>query len=466
MIKKLFSHSAIYGLAPQIPQVANLLILPFITPFLSETDYGIFGIIAAYISGVSVFQFLGMRILVVNSYFHYPKQYKWYWRQLFGFLQLWGIIFSFALAVILYFIIPKEAQENIYTIILLNTIPSILFGPLRMIIGTYYQLEQKPLPISIRTALIGVLTVILNYYFIAQLKLGYMGWIYAGFITSITANLSFIYPLLKLKLTPIFNFKWRLIKKGFKVSLPTIPHYYSSYLLDSSDRIVMDKLDISTEHIGLYNVAYAIGGKFKILGNSVGLAVGPMLRRLYQKEDYNTAKNLIFFVQAFFLVFAFLAAIWLKEVFYILIQNEQLREVYPYGILILMGYNYRPFYLGWGTLISHHEKTNMIWKITVSAGVMNVVLNIIFIPIFGIKAAVISTLFSLLLIGYGGYFSPTFKKINTVKYYPILWMILTLLITFVAYYVVEFSYLNKSIISFITLATSVFYLFKYKYLLQ
>ncbi|PKP46454.1 MAG: hypothetical protein CVT95_06975 [Bacteroidetes bacterium HGW-Bacteroidetes-12] len=48
MLKKLFSHSFLYAVGPQIPRFANLLVLPIITQYLTSLDYGVYGTLLAY----------------------------------------------------------------------------------------------------------------------------------------------------------------------------------------------------------------------------------------------------------------------------------------------------------------------------------------------------------------------------------------------------------------------------------
>ncbi|MFV0238230.1 MAG: lipopolysaccharide biosynthesis protein, partial [Flavobacteriales bacterium] len=60
MFKKLFTNSFIYGLGPQVPKVVSVLVLPFITEFLTPEDYGIYGIITAYMASLVAFSILGM----------------------------------------------------------------------------------------------------------------------------------------------------------------------------------------------------------------------------------------------------------------------------------------------------------------------------------------------------------------------------------------------------------------------
>ncbi|MCD4795138.1 MAG: oligosaccharide flippase family protein [Bacteroidales bacterium] len=461
MLKKLFTNTLIYGLAPQLPRILSVFTLPIVTQYLTKTDYGINGIIMSYIGAVSVFEMLGLRLSIVNSFYHSEKQHKWLWRQIHGFLSQWMFVFSILLVILLYFITPEEARENLWYIIPLLIVPRLIVGPTTMIAHSYYQLQEKPTPIAVRSVVFGVFSILLTLYTIAGLKMGYMGWFVSNAITGTLQGISYMFPLYKkLKLTPIFNYKRRLIKKSLKVTLPTIPHYYSSFLLDSSDRIVMDNINVSTENIGGYNLAYNFGNYFGTLASATGLAIGPTLRHYIKQGKEAASRKLIFIVQIAFLIISFLMCLWIKEIFFFLIQNEDLRSVYPLTVPIIMAYNYRPMYMGSTTALFYYEKTNLLWKITFTAGILNVILNIIFIPIFGVVAAAVTTFLALMYMGYAGFFLKEFKKYNNVNYHPVKWIVATFIITLTAYFLLDISILIKIAITLtilIFLAYVVFY---------
>ncbi|PWB24557.1 lipopolysaccharide biosynthesis protein [Flavobacterium sp. HTF] len=451
MLKKLFSHTAIYGLAPQVSKIAGFLALPIITKELTSSDYGVYGLLTAYTSAISVLSILGLRLVLVNSFYHSPKQYKWSWRQIYGFLNLWNIIYAIILGILVLVIIPPEASANKWLILFLNIIPLVFFGQTSMVGLTYYQLNQKPMQIAMRSLFFGVLTVALNVILIAYYKMGYMGWFWANFIVGILNNLSYWYPLnVKYKITPIYNFKWKHIKKSLKVSLPIIPHHYSSYLLDSSDKVLMDFEKISTSDIGKYNVAYTVGNIFNALGVAGGYAVGPLMNEKYKKNDDKGARDLIFVMQIAFFFLTFTASLWMKEVFQLMIQNKSLNTLYPLAIIIVMSYNYRPMYLGSVNKLFYKEKTTFLWKLTLTAAIINVVLNLIFMPFYGYKAAAFTTFAAFLYMGYAGFYYKIFKEINNTNFYQLWWLIATIVLTFLAYEFVEYSIITKIFISIIS----------------
>jgi hypothetical protein len=167
MLKKLFSHTAIYGIAPQIPKIAGVFSLPIITKHLTDIDFGVSGIVTAVAGSIAVFSTLGLRLMLVNTFYKSSGQYRWAWRQIYGFLTIWNLPYAVLLSAILYFFIPIEAKSNQWTIILLNVLPIVFFGPTLMLGSTYYQLKQQPIQIAVRTVILGFLTILFNIYFIA-----------------------------------------------------------------------------------------------------------------------------------------------------------------------------------------------------------------------------------------------------------------------------------------------------------
>ena len=121
-----------------------------------------------------------------------------------------------------------------------------------------------------------------------------------------------------------------------------------------------------------------------------------------------------------------------------------------------MSYNYRPMYMGSVNKLFFVEKTNIVWKVTFGAGVLNVFLNLIFIPKYGFEVAAYTTFISLMFMGYIGYFIPSIKKLNPVNYHPIKWLVLTIGLTIAAFYFSELSLNFKVLFSvFVAIVTLV-----------
>jgi len=467
MLRKIFSHTIIYGFAPQIPKLIGFLILPFITKDLTTFDFGVSGIIGSYIATASVFSVLGLKLNLVNTFFKSPLQYKWAWRQIYGFLTYWNAIFALILGFILYFVIPNGAKENTFLIIFLNIAPLVFFGQTSLIGMIYFQLKQKPLEIATRTIVFGLLAVLLNLIFISYYKMGYMGWFWSNFIVGILTNISYWYPLnIKYKLTPIFNFKRRFIKNSLKVSLPILPHNLSEYLVNGSEKIVMDQVQIDTDSIGKYNLASMFGGLFATIGIAGNTAISPFMTIKFKEKDEIGARNLTFALQSALFCISFLFCIWIKEIFYLMIKNDSLKNMYSLTIILIMGYNYRPMFNGAINKLFYEEKTKLIWRISFFSGITNIVLNFIFLPIFGFQAAVYISFITSMIMGYSGYYLKIFKGTNTINYYSLFWLFATLLLTIAAYLLVDINFYFKCIITLVLLIGSVIGIIRFKHLIN
>lgn len=460
MLKKIFSHTLIYGFAPHLPKLITLFIYPLLTENLTELDYGVTGIMASYLGVLLIFNTLGLRLILVNSFYHHRDHFVKRWRYVYGILRIWLILFNFLQALLLYFIIPEEASDNVLIIITLTVFPSMLFGPVGMIFSTYYQLKEKPLMVTSRSVIVGAVTVIITYFTIVELKMGYMGWIWASFFGSLLGGFMYWFHLhFKLKIKPIIAFKPKIIRKYLKVSLPVVPHQYSIYLLDASDRLVMDQMNTSTEEIGKYNFAYGFGNYFSMFSMAIGLAIGPLLNQKLKDQKFTDYRDVIFAIQLLFFAISFIVSLWCKEIFQILVNNDVLSSLYPLAIIIIMSYNYRPLYLAVSIRLLFYEKTNKLWRISFVAGILNLCLNIILIPVFGYKVAAITTFFALLFMGYSGFFLSVYKQLHKIKFYPLMWFALQLGLTALVFYLKDEGYILKSLISIFMITPFVFWVY-------
>ena len=416
-VGRLLKNSAIYGLAPYIPTMASILILPLLTAHLTDIDYGIAGTISAYVMAIASLSNLGLNVVLQVSFFRSPNYYKYLWRQIYGFLQLWMIVFAIIQGVLLYYIIPAEAQENRWAIIILSNFNTVFFGSSSYIGPLFFQLSQRPIPIAIRSLLSGFLTLIVNYVTIVQLEWGYMGWYMSSFLGGFFINASYWYELnFRLGIKPIYKFNWRTIWGNLRISLPMLPHYYTYYMVTTSNRMVMDWRKVPVGKIGEFNMGQQFA---KYMESGVGAmekAISPMCMECIKNNNEKEGKKLILlFVDIVFAV-AFLFAIWSKEIFSMLVKNNDLAGAYPIAAILALALCYRPMYVAASNYYFYYAKTLHLLLITMVAGVIAIVANLIFIPNFGIIGASVVTSFSFLYQGYSGFFFQPSKLYSKVQH--------------------------------------------------
>lgn len=437
MIKKLAAHSLIYTLAPQAPKIVSLVLMPVITKYVTAVDYGVYGVITSYLFFITALKDLGFGVVFVNTFYKHTRKWPVIWRMLHGHLVFWSIIYSALILVVLKIAIPADKAAMYWPIAFLTAIPALLFENTATIGNYYFRFRQQPMVVGLVTALTGIISVVVTYVCIVYLSLGYISWFISSFVASGVMFFMYFYPLyIKMRLAPILKFRKSFIQRYLRVALPMVPHNYSSFLLNSSDRVVLNSYKVNISQIGIYNVAYSFGSYFEAVGEAIGMAVGPYYSKLYTERTPKALKDersLTFFLMSGFLAATFLVSLWLKEFFQILISNPELRSGYQIGVFIIMGYAYRPMYWSAGIKLSICEKTSLLWRISFIAGLLNVVLNVLFVPLYGIYAAAISTLISLLYIGFSGFFFPSFRKLGGEDHHPVKWMLAIGILTLAAY---------------------------------
>lgn len=469
MFRKLVTTSIIYAIGPQLPKVVGLFLLPFLTPYLTKTDFGVWGTVVAYTLLFSAARDMGMIAPMVNTFYQHPTRWKWVWRQIYTFLFIFGILYTIIQLGVLWWVMPDEAESDRFLILFMIAVQSLFLDIPNQIGARFLQLSEKPLSLSLISMIGGFIAMGVQLYIVIILKQGYMGWFYATFISGLFSAACYIFYIKKNSLRPLAVFRLRLLKPRIKLSLPMLPHNYSSYLLGASDRMVMNLNNVSTQNVGLYNVAYMWGNYVDILGNALGMAVGPMYLKLFAEKDASAEikiYHLTQFLQVLFLIGPFVLSIWSKECFQIFIKNPELQNAYGLSIVIIMGYSYRPLYWNVINRLQFYNHTDQLWKVSLIGGVINLVLNLIFIPIFGYQIAAITTFLSLMYIGFSGFYVKAYKKLDQNNYFQLIWLALIISFTCVAYLLKDVSIIVKAILSLGIISASFFYIrFKhYKYI--
>jgi O-antigen/teichoic acid export membrane protein len=131
----------------------------------------------------------------------------------------------------------------------------------------------------------------------------------------------------------------------------------------------------------------------------------------------------------------------------LLVKNDELRTAYSLGIIIIMGYNYKPMYQAATNVLFYKERTFSILKISFVAGMLNIILNFILVPFFGIYAAAYTTLGCLLFMGFRGFYLKEYRDTKPLEYYPLRWLLTILLTTLVVYLLKDIAMLYKIFIT-------------------
>ena len=184
-------------------------------------------------------------------------------------------------------------------------------------------------------------------------------------------------------------------KYGLSLSIPLIPHYLSQTILNNSDRIMIEKM-VGTSSVGIYSLAYSLSMIMTLFNNALLQTVDPWI---YQKIKDDKVKDIgkvaylsLILIGVINLLLIFMAPeivrIFAPEEYY-----EAIWVIPPIAMSVYFLYAYNLF----ADFEFYFEKTKSLALATVVGAIMNIILNFIFIKLFGYIAAGYTTLICYML---------------------------------------------------------------------
>ena len=196
------------------------------------------------------------------------------------------------------------------------------------------------------------------------------------------------------KIRYLFNiFYW---KYALKFNIPLIPHYLSTMVLNQSDRIMILNMS-GASAAGIYSVAYSTAAIITIVQNAVNSAITPWLYKKLRDKDYSMIASVTTSIIAVLAVANILLIIIAPEVIAILSTQEYYDAIWiippvSFGVFLTAVYGLFvnvEFFYGSNKLAAFAS---------LSAALLNVVLNFFFIRRFGYLAAGYTTLIGYLFL--------------------------------------------------------------------
>lgn len=190
------------------------------------------------------------------------------------------------------------------------------------------------------------------------------------------------------------NFKYW--KYALAINLPLVPHYLSLYVLSSSDRIMITKL-VNTSATAIYSLSYTVAASVLILWNAIDAAYAPWIYQKMDEKEYKRINKRGEEVVLIFALFTVIVALFAPEIIRILGPEEYHEGVYLIPVVVA-GVFFTAVFSLYMRVELYLKKTKTIMLATTLAALMNIVLNYIFINLYGYMAAAYTTLACYVLL--------------------------------------------------------------------
>ena len=400
---KLFTQRiGLIGITNLLLGLSGIILLPILTKTLPIEDYGIWIQCTVIIGLILAVATLGLPSTMVRFLAAAKKKEEIQE----GFYSIvFIVLFASVIASSLLFLFSEPIAVTLFNdnLTIARILALIVFIEcLNFILLQYFRAFQQIKKHSIFSFLQTYLRIVLVAYFVLS-GYGILGAVIALLISNLILFLS--QGFLIVSEIGITIPKFIHTREYLAFGLPLIPTALSHWVVNSSDRYVIG-IFLGTAFVGYYSPGY-------ILGSIIGMLMAPLifmlpavLSKYYDENNVEAVKTVLRYSLKYFLALAIPATFGLSLLSKPLLTILSTPEIASQGYLITPFVALSFLLLGASAVIVQilglEKKTKISGVIWVMAAILNLGLNLIFIPYMGILGAAITTLiaftFALILI--------------------------------------------------------------------
>jgi len=400
-VKSLGKESLIYGAGHVAARGVTFLLLPIYTNLFSLSDYGIISLVYTFLGFMNVILHYGLDASLLKHYVPADIEER---KSI-----LTNAYASFLLTTIVFLLFLVFFRSNISGLLFGNPLPSIalmvagilFFDVLWSMHVLLLRAEGKPVFYTIVSFINVLLTLGLNILFVIYLKLGISGVLISNLITS--GCIFFItFPIIikRISITTLSVKQW---KRMMKFGLPFLPAGIFSMILELSDRYILRYLT-NIETVGLYNAGYKLGMLMMLVVMGFNMAWQPYFLKK-EKNEREYIANVTTHVLSVLGFLWILILIWTDTLVKLQFGNstffgDQYWASTQIVSIIALAYIFHAIYLLQLPGVYLLERSGLIAWIRGLGAVSNIILNLLFIPEYGIVGAACATCISFILMAF------------------------------------------------------------------
>ena len=190
----------------------------------------------------------------------------------------------------------------------------------------------------------------------------------------------------------VYNKKMWSFALVFCVSL--LPHYLSEFILQSSDKLMINYM-CGSRDVAIYSVSYSVGSLINLITGALNSSFAPYQYQQIKAKNYERLSIVANQVLLFVAVMLGCLMLFSKEVVLIFGGKKYIESatvIVPICIGVFFNYLFQLF----ARLQEYYERKLTVVIPSIFCAILNLILNYIFINIFGYQAAAYTTFFCYL----------------------------------------------------------------------
>lgn len=376
--------SAVLVLANIVLKSINFILLPLYTKYLSPKELGISDTITTF--SALLFPLLVMGLDSAFSAFYFDEESDehhslvlntvWFTLAANSIIPLLLCAFAGMISNVLF-------SSSQYWIIVILSMVSVTANLLFIPFALEMRMKNRMVTFAIINLSASTIMIISNIVFVTKLKWGATSLIASTLIAQCLQLILYL-CISKSKIKFEF-FNLDLWKKMIKFAIPMIPTVIAVWALSMSDRYMLLYF-LDESQVGIYGIAARFSSVVAVISNAVYIAYTSFA--FDKKNDVNAREQYRRILSAFFFIIfgmCFTFSFFGKEILSFMTDSR-----YHYAYKIMPGVLFGQISYGVYTIVSYGiaftKKTKYSFLATASGAIANILLNVIFVPIFGIQA--------------------------------------------------------------------------------
>lgn len=408
-VKRVFKDTVIYGLGSLLPKAAGIILVPIYTRFLLPADYGIISLAAMITTMVSNAMMLGQQ----GSLLLYLRQLENEGEKdsagalifsAVGFVLIAGASILGVLLLIGPIATPYLVNQPRFTfdpymqLALLTAFLTLPFGLMQAVNRSRGQAATHT---SLQLASF-VLNTAVTIYFVVALRQGAYGSLKGNFGAAL---LLAPVTLFLLGRNMRFDFSGEWLKRSLVFGLPLVPHFFAGWMLTFSDRWILGHYR-TLEEVGLYSLAYNLSMVLNMVVMAINTAWSPVYYDLAGSEDGISKLPRLTTVYAAAVTLVGMGYLLFSRELLLLLATPRYYNAAPLVPVIVAGYFAFALYAVMSIGIFYAKKTKLVPLISGAAAAVNIGLNLLLVPRYGMWAAAWMTLVAYsIMAGAARYFN-------------------------------------------------------------
>ncbi len=388
-IRRLWKNTGIYALGDIAVRLTSGILTPLYTLLLLPEELGLWSLALVVVTGLSFLYNPALHGAVTR--FFYDHEHDEIVRRRFqgtlaSFLLVWSILLSAGLCLAGPWIFERFGLSFMPYGLMIIAIAVLTV--LQIIPKAHWAASVKPKAFVGVNLLSSITDVFGGLLLVGALRLGVLGLFEARLGSLLVV--SWLY-LRHFRRHIGLAWHWPDFRKAILFSIPLVPHLAAHWILAMADRILLYQY-LGLRAVGIYTAAYFFTQSINMVAVAMNRAWVPLFTRAYEQEGQRhfIARGITNFVVAVGSIAAMMAVLspTIVRTFFSA-KYQEAADICFY--LSIGGFLYGLYYIYVSGLF-YFKKNGMVPVITVVSGIVNLALNIHWIPTMGLKGAALATL--------------------------------------------------------------------------